>query len=193
MAATGQPLSDSVGAFGGAAAATAVAAPSGEQGRARFQDQLREWAQKAAARHVAEAPRRDSSGGPVLAGLEFERLGVVEVMRAAAREAVGVYGQPPVDWLHYHPWPPRPVHGMTHTEIVLAAGSVPHVSENLDDPLGGRERLVPRVSLRVTLHYASGRMEVGRLSRPAEEWTSASFEDAVLAELAAAEEAPLVD
>jgi hypothetical protein len=108
-------------------------------------------------------------------------------MRAVERAARAVYGEPPPDWARYYPSPATPVSGIHATEIVLAAGSVAHYPAESEDPIagaiGGKEHLVPRIRLRTSFEYRSGTLRVGHVSRPAEQWTAAEFEDALLDQL----------
>src|ERR671932_1056735 len=97
--------------------------------RQTIEQRLSEWAQRAAADHqaaVAAAAAFASrvGSGPVAAAEEFERLGVVDAMRAVERAARQVYGEPPPEWRRYYPSPAAPIRGMHATEISLAAGSV---------------------------------------------------------------------
>src|SRR6266542_6195125 len=130
---------------------TAPAAPT--SGRQTLEQRLSEWAERATADHqaavaAAAALSARVGSGPVAAAEEFERLGVVEAMRAVERAARQVYGEPPPEWRRYYPSPANPIRGMHSAEISLAAGSVIRPPASVADPIAGAiagiERVLPR-------------------------------------------------
>jgi hypothetical protein len=163
--------------------------------RATLAERLRDWAERASAEHeaavsAAAAYSARVGSGPAAAAEEFARLGVVQAIRDVERAARRVYGEPPSEWARYYPSPASPVQGLHSTEIALAAGAVSRSPAETSDPiLGavlGKERLVPRITLRASFEYGSGMLRVGHVVRPAGVLSREEFEDALLDQLHAA-------